>query len=666
MTKRFLFVILLLLIASTAALAQSAALSNDLANSFSDVAVATIDRLDAARRAKSGQPIGFRAGNSRVSLVVAPRELRTARYFAEETTTVGTRRLEKSPVTTFKGRVAGEADSSVRLTINEETLEGFFKTNGERYFIEPARRYSAFAAENEFVIYRPENIFRDASFVCPDDLGDRIEDGKKLVFDRLSGAVSGLRVLEIATEADYDFVQTTNNSATAANDKVLSILNMVEGLYESELSTSLSVVFQHAYTSADSLNGTNSSTLLNSFIADWSTRYPRGQFPRDTAHLFTYKPNVRAQGFAFYSTVCANQDFAFGLSGRVDPSWGWEQANSMVTGHEISHNLGAQHSDGVSGCANTLMNAQLTGSTQFTFCQTSRTEMETYIGQNGECMVPQTGGWYDFDGDGKTDVSIYRPDLGEWWINRSATSQTVAARFGNSTDRIVPGDFTGDGKSDIAIFRPSNGFWYVLRSEDSSFFSFPFGTNGDVAVPADFDADGKTDPAVFRPSSGTWFISRSGDGGTTIGNFGVPGDVPVTADYDGDAKSDIAIYRPSVGEWWIQRSSGGTLAFQFGQSADRPVAGDYTGDGKSDVAIFRPSNGFWYILRSEDNSFFSFPFGSTGDVPSPGDYDADGKFDPAVFRPSQGTWYVSRTTGGTSIVTFGTNGDQPVPAAFVR
>lgn len=666
MTKRFLFVILLLLVTSAAALGQNAALANDLANSFSEVAIANIDVPDAARRAKSGQPVELRLENKRISLSVNPRELRAARYFAEETTVLGTRRLDKTPVTTFKGKVSGETDSAVRLTIGESTFEGFFSTNGERYFIEPAKRYSAFASVNEFVVYKPENIFRDASFVCPDDLGGQIEDGKRMVLDNVPGAVSSLRVLEIATEADYDFVLTTNNSASAANDKVLSILNLVEGLYESELNMSIIVVFQHAYSSADQLNGTNSSTLLDSFIADWNTRYPRGQYPRDTAHLFTYKPNVRAQGFAYYSTVCANQDHAFGLSGRVDPSWGWEQANSMVTGHEIAHNLGAQHSDGVSGCTNTLMNAQLSGDTQFTFCSASRTEMETFVGQNGECMVPQTRGWYDFDGDGKTDVSIYRPDAGEWWINRSANNQTVAAHFGNSSDLIVPGDFTGDGKSDIAIFRPANGNWFILRSEDSSFFSFPFGSTGDIPVPADFDADGKSDPSVFRPSTGTWYISRSGDGGTTIGNFGVPGDVPVTSDYDGDGRADIAVYRPSVGEWWIQRSAGGTIAFQFGQSADRPVAGDYTGDGKSDVAIFRPSNGFWYILRSEDNSFFSFPFGTTGDVPAPGDYDADGKFDPAVFRPSQGTWYVNRTTAGTAILSFGGNGDVPVPAAFVR
>jgi uncharacterized delta-60 repeat protein len=272
---------------------------------------------------------------------------------------------------------------------------------------------------------------------------------------------------------------------------------------------------------------------------------------------------------------------------------------------------------------------------------------------------------FDFDGDGKTDVSIFRPSVGEWWYQRSSDGQVPAAQFGAGTDRITPGDFTGDGKTDIAFWRPSTGEWFILRSEDGSFFSFPFGTTGDIPAPADYDGDGKTDAAVFRPSSGTWFILNSSGIGTTITQFGTAGDVPVAADYDGDSKADIAIYRPSNGQWWLARSSQGVIAATFGTSTDKPVQGDYSGDGKSDIAIWRPSTGEWFILRSEDSSFYSVPFGATGDVPAPGDYDGDGKFDTAVFRPSGATWYVNRTTTGLMIMNFGANGDKPVPSSFV-
>ena len=270
---------------------------------------------------------------------------------------------------------------------------------------------------------------------------------------------------------------------------------------------------------------------------------------------------------------------------------------------------------------------------------------------------------FDFDGDGKTDISIFRPSNGQWWYLRSSDNGNRAYQFGQSGDLLAPADFTGDGKTDITFFR--NGTWFVLRSDDSSFFSFPFGASGDIPAPADFDGDGRADPTVFRPSNQTWYISQS-SGGTLIVQFGFAEDKPVVADYDGDGKADIAIFRPSVGQWWYLRSSDSmNRAFSFGQSTDKPVQGDYTGDGKADIAFFRPSNGNWYILRSEDSSFFSFPFGTTGDIPAPGDYDGDGKFDPTVFRPSNATWYANRTTDGLLIVGFGFSTDKPVPNAFV-
>ncbi|MBP6004011.1 MAG: M36 family metallopeptidase [Pyrinomonadaceae bacterium] len=284
-------------------------------------------------------------------------------------------------------------------------------------------------------------------------------------------------------------------------------------------------------------------------------------------------------------------------------------------------------------------------------------------------VTPTSKKPFDFDGDGKTDISVFRPNAGspQWWVLKS-TGGNFATQFGAAGDVMTPADYTGDGKADVAFFRPSNGNWFILRSEDLTFFAFPFGTNGDTPAPGDYDGDNKVDAAVFRPSNSTWFISKS-SGGTTITAFGAAGDVPINNDYDGDGKNDIAIYRPNAGnpQWWIQRSTAGLIAFQFGAAGDKTVAGDYTGDGKADVAFFRPSTGFWYVLRSEDSSFYAFPFGNNTDTPAPGDYDGDGKNDAAVFRPSSNTWYINRTGGaGVLIQPFGAAGDIAIPSAYVR
>jgi hypothetical protein len=279
-----------------------------------------------------------------------------------------------------------------------------------------------------------------------------------------------------------------------------------------------------------------------------------------------------------------------------------------------------------------------------------------------QALTRPLSGFVDFDGDGRTDLSISRAVGAErqWWWLKSADQSVAAGPFGLADDVIAPADFTGDGKVDIALFRPSVGQWFVLRSSDFSYYTINFGTNGDVPAAADYDGDGKSDAAIYRASAGTWYVARSSDNGVTVQNFGSPGDKPAIADFDGDGKADISIWKPDLGQWWrINSSTNTAIAFQFGAVGDKPVPGDYTGDGKADIAIYRPAQGTWYVLRSEDFSFYSFPFGISTDTPAPG----DGKFDAAIFR--DGTWYVNQSTAGTLIRGFGSAGDQPLPAAFL-
>lgn len=120
-----------------------------------------------------------------------------------------------------------------------------------------------------------------------------------------------------------------------------------------------------------------------------------------------------------------------------------------------------------------------------------------------------------------------------------------------------PADFNGDGSTDISIFRPSIGAWAI-----NNVGVYYWGASGDIPVPADYNGDGKTEIAIFRPSVGAWAIKDVG-----VYYWGASGDVPVPADYNGDGTTDIAIFRPSIGGWAVQ---GGSVNY-YGASGDVPA-----------------------------------------------------------------------------------------------
>jgi Fungalysin metallopeptidase (M36)/Fungalysin/Thermolysin Propeptide Motif len=285
------------------------------------------------------------------------------------------------------------------------------------------------------------------------------------------------------------------------------------------------------------------------------------------------------------------------------------------------------------------------------------------VENNFACSAIAAKSRADFDGDGKTDLSVFRPSEGNWYLNRS-TAGFTAVNWGIATDVLTPADYDGDNKTDFAIFRATaadgSPDFYILKSSDFTVTGAAWGTTNDIPVVADYDGDSKADMAIYRPSVTAWYILKS-SGGNQFTTFGTSSDKPVTGDFDGDGKADLTVF--SFGRWSSRLSGSGSVSnVDFGLSDDKLVPADYDGDKRDDIAVYRPSTGVWYLRRSS-LGLQILTFGIATDIPVPGDYDGDGKNDIGVYR--NGIWYLLQSTSGVSIASFGLAGDRPIPKQYI-
>jgi len=157
-----------------------------------------------------------------------------------------------------------------------------------------------------------------------------------------------------------------------------------------------------------------------------------------------------------------------------------------------------------------------------------------FWGYNGD--VPAPG---DYDGDRKCDIAIFRaidpaaPGQAVWYklLSNFDYSFYDIIAWGIPTDKPVQADFDGDGKTDVAVYRPQQGIWYYFSSGDTTgnaFRAIWFGASEDIPQPADYDGDKVCDAAVFRPSNFAWYVLGS-SAGFRVQQFGESGDKPVTA-----------------------------------------------------------------------------------------------------------------------------------------
>ncbi len=392
-------------------LTRASEVSRALSPVVSSYEVIRMEPGEIEQQVRTTGELRFRFNETDFYFKLEPHDMRAPNYRAVEMGFGGAKRtLSPEPVHTFKGVLAGREDIRGRFNLTDGGVEGVVYAPEGWVYVEPLRNYLPSASTEDLLVYRNADIKRGEALKCGMSLPKRLQRGVGRVSVQVEAGTSIKYEIDVATEADYEYVQAMGGSE-AANRAIRGILNQVEGIYQNELLLQFRIVSQNTWgTEDDPYTATNLPELLDEFAEYWNTNFA-AEIDYDLAHLWTDRERddfaffglAWTVGHAYTGVVCGYSPLKYSLSSHFRNQFGSRVIEQdpmdkyWITAHQIGHNLGAFHpnetlprelSPSLDSCSTSIMWPGTVEGSGLTFCKLSRDEISSYVSSNHGCLTP--------------------------------------------------------------------------------------------------------------------------------------------------------------------------------------------------------------------------------------------------------------------------------------
>ncbi len=308
-------------------------------------------------------------------------DMRATNYAASFISDSGAFPFKSFVPNTYKGKTTD--NKLARFTIDENDFWGLIIfSNEKQIMIRQTKDYTKNNNDSSLIMFETTDIIEPEKDY--DNVSDIIVTPIENNNTNTPKSPLCTYYLEIATEADFEFYLAMGSSLANTYSHIFSVLNLIEGVYESTFNLKFIVTFQNVWTTSNDpyTSTTNAGTLLYEFRTEWNTN--RTAINRDIAHIFTNRDfNDNTVGIAFTGEI--GSSYAYSLS---------KYRNEMfkTTAHEIGHNLNADHPASPSdeclcGEENASVMCQGRKANNLWFCQTSINQISPFLASKSAILT---------------------------------------------------------------------------------------------------------------------------------------------------------------------------------------------------------------------------------------------------------------------------------------